>query len=190
MPKLDKVNIHTSSGAVCRRESKSTLFEIKPIVHEPRFLRPLSRINPRAGDLKQTVLTVFDAHDAFPILTLRLLRAGGATNHEGTPPSSSPPTPAPVGLEASVPGEVCATAWRNGQFSGGFSCGGDATEDWTIVSGGGDGAVAHWSVVGLATAREVAEGVEEAGVELRKTGDYEVRVVACTGLACCLLRNI
>lgn len=52
---------------------------------------------------------------------------------------------------------------------------GDATEDWTIISGGGDGAVAHWSVVGLASAREVADGVEEAGVELHKIGDYEVR---------------
>lgn len=128
------------------------------------------------------MLTVFDAHDAFPILTLRLLRSGGAPNHEGIPSSSSPPPP-PLpttgewgGLQASVPGDVGATA------AGGASRGGDAAEDWTIVSGGADGAVAHWSVVGLASAREVADGVEEAGVELHKIGDYEVREAACTGV--------
>jgi len=52
--------------------------------------------------------------------------------------------------------------------------GGNATEDWTIVSGGGDGAIAHWSVVGLASPSEVARGVEDAGVELHKIGGYEV----------------
>ncbi len=110
-----------------------------------------SRINPLAGDLKRTVLTVFDAHDAFPIFTLRLLRSGGTPNGEGMPPSL-PPQPQVL---------------RN--------TGGNATEDWTIVSGGGDGAVAHWSVVGLASPNEVAAGAEEAGVELHKIGDYEVR---------------
>lgn len=133
-----------------------------------RFQR--SRINPLAGDLKRTVLTVFDAHDAFSILTLRLLRSGGAPNHEATPPSSSPPPTAPA--------EAVTTARRNGHFPGGASRGGDATEDWTIVSGGGDGAVAHWSVVGLASPHQVADGAEEAGVELHKIGDYEVRAVA------------
>eukprot|EP00903_Cladosiphon_okamuranus_P010537 g9967.t1 len=133
----------------------------------------LWRINPLAGDIKRTVLTVFDAHDAFPVLTLRLFRSGEAPNHEVTRSYSSPPRPAPVELLAPVPGEVGATPTIKGHFAGGSSRGGDATEDWTIVSGGGDGAVAHWSVVGLASSREVADGTEEAGVELQKIGDYE-----------------
>lgn len=108
-------------------------------------------MNPVAGDLKRTVLTVFDAHDAFPIFTLRLLRSGGNSDGEGVPPSLPPQPTAPD------------------------STGGSATEDWTIVSGGGDGTVAHWSVVGLASPSEVAGGTEEAGVELHKIGNYEVR---------------
>lgn len=153
------------------------------------FLDQSSRINPLAGDLKRTVLTVFDAHDAFPILTLRLLRSRGAPNHEGTPPSSPPPLPLPTGGgagQAPVPGKISATARTNSHFTGGAASkgGGDATEDWTIVSGGGDGAVAHWSVVGLASAREVADGTEEAGVELHKIGEYEVcEWWFCTSLA-------
>lgn len=119
-----------------------------------------------AGDLKRTALTVFDAHDAFPIFTLRLLRSGAAVDHEGATPSSSPQET----LNLS---------------SGRDSRGGDATEDWTIVSGGGDGAVAHWSVVGLASTREIANGADEAGVELHKTGDYEVRLYwFARGLMC------
>lgn len=110
-----------------------------------------SRINPQAGDLKRTVLTVFDAHDAFPIFTLQLLRSGGTPNGEGVPPSLPPQPP--------ISGNTVGTA----------------TEDWTIVSGGGDGAVAHWSVVGLASPSEVAVGAEESGVELHKIGNYEVR---------------
>lgn len=89
------------------------------------------------------------------------------------------PTPGWGGVDPSVPGTADAPAGRSffgpGDSRGDDAArGGDATEDWTIVSGGGDGAVAHWTVVGLASAREVAGGVEEAGVELHKIGGYEV----------------
>eukprot|EP00752_Nemacystus_decipiens_P008616 g7695.t1 len=79
-----------------------------------------------------------------------------------------------IELQSPVRGEGGPANSSSTQSAGGASTRGDATEDWTIVSGGGDGAVAHWSVVGLASERELADGVEEAGVELHKIGDYEV----------------
>lgn len=125
---------------------------------------------------------MFDAHNAFPILTLRLLRSGGgASKDDGASPSFSSVPPPGCGFDLSTPGKdggavaadgsTCGSGVTRGRDS---SRGDDATEDWTIVSGGGDGEVAHWTVVGLASAREVADGVAEAGVELQKIGGYEV----------------
>lgn len=140
-----------------------------------------------AGDLQRTVLAVFDAHNAFPILTLRLLRSGGASKNEvSSPSSSSVPTPG-CGIERSARGKGGAAADGSACGSGvtrgcDAARGDDVTEDWTIVSGGGDGGVAHWTVVGLASASEVADGVAEAGVELQKIGGYEVCFLAGDGL--------
>ena len=51
----------------------------------------------------------------------------------------------------------------------------DASPDWSIVSGGGDGTVVHWSVMGLASEQERRlEGGGEGGIDLRKIGAYEV----------------
>ena len=60
------------------------------------------------------------------------------------------------------------------------SCGGDdaASPDWSIFSGGGDGTVAHWSVIGLASEQEQRiGGAGEGGTAICKIGAYEVRLV-------------
>lgn len=58
---------------------------------------------------------------------------------------------------------------------------GDATDDWSILSGGGDGTVAHWSVLGLARRRE--EGIggrrDERGIQFIQIGGYEVKNDMC-----------
>ncbi|CAM9258655.1 unnamed protein product [Ectocarpus sp. 4 AP-2014] len=119
---------------------------------------------PSSCSLKRVVLAVFDAHDAFPILTLRLLRSRGASDQGVTSPSS-PAAPHAGELKSSKGVDASSGVINNG--------GGGSSEDWSIISGGGDGTVAHLSVVGLASAREAASGVGEAGVELRMIGDYE-----------------
>lgn len=110
---------------------------------------------------------MFDAHDAFPILTLRLLRSRGASDQGVTSPSS-PAAPDGGELKSCKGVDASSGVINNG--------GGGSSEDWSIISGGGDGTVAHLSVVGLASAREAASGVAEAGVELRMIGDYEVQI--------------
>ncbi|CBN73996.1 hypothetical protein Esi_0009_0188 [Ectocarpus siliculosus] len=125
----------------------------------------LWRINASSScSLKRIVLAVFDAHDAFPILTLRLLRSCGASDQGVTSPSS-PAAPGVDELKSSKGVDASSGVINNGR--------GGSSEDWSIISGGGDGTVAHLSVVGLASAREAASGVAEAGVELRMIGDYE-----------------
>lgn len=118
---------------------------------------------------------MFDAHDAFPILTLRLLRSRGASDQGVTSPSS-PATPDGGGLQSCRGVDASSGVINNGE--------GDSLEDWSIISGGGDGTVAHLSVVGLASEREAASGVAEAGVELHMIGDYEVRSQIVGGRGC------
>lgn len=110
---------------------------------------PRHRVNLLAGILQRTVLSVVDAHAGFPVFSLRLLRSGDSNYMDMVP--SSPPT------------------------LGGYSCrGGSATVDWSIVSGGGDGTVAHWLVVGLERRQERSGAAEHEGVVLHKIGAYEV----------------
>lgn len=53
---------------------------------------------------------------------------------------------------------------------------GDNTDDWSVLSGGGDGTVAHWSVLGLANMSEegAGGGKEERDIRFLQTGGYEV----------------
>lgn len=103
-----------------------------------------------SGNLKWTALSVVDAHGSFPVLSLRLICAGD--NDDATVTSSS-------SLSPTIP----------------LSGSGELTADWSIISGGSDGTVAHWSVSGLTGkgGRE-AGGVEEGSVILHKIGAYEV----------------
>ncbi|CAB1106295.1 unnamed protein product [Ectocarpus sp. CCAP 1310/34] len=135
-------------------------------VREPLLATGLANGRIFLWSLKRIVLAVFDAHDAFPILTLRLLRSRGAS-HQGVTPPSSPVAPDVGELNLCTGVDESSDVINNG--------GGGSSEDWSIMSGGGDGTVVHLSVVGLASAREAASGVAEAGVELRMIGDYEVR---------------
>ncbi|CAM9177663.1 unnamed protein product, partial [Ectocarpus fasciculatus] len=125
----------------------------------------LWRINASSScSLKRIVLAVFDGHDAFPILTLRLLRSRGASD-QGVMSPSSPAAPDGGRLQSGKGVDAYSGVINNGE--------GESSEDWSIISGGGDGTVAHLSVVGLASARETASGVAEAGVELHVIGEYE-----------------
>lgn len=53
---------------------------------------------------------------------------------------------------------------------------GDATDDWSVLSGGGDGTVAHWSVLGLANRLEegAGGGKEDRDIRFLQIGGYEV----------------
>lgn len=109
-----------------------------------------SRVNPVAEKLSPIILSVADAYEESPVLSLSLRRAEEPTSE----------------------------AISGGSSSSRKSDGGVA--EWSLVSGGGQGVVAHWSILGL-TSEILREGEEineypPAGlIVFHKIGEYVVR---------------
>lgn len=75
------------------------------------------------------------------------------------------------GSQSSAPSALSSSPTLFAQPNGG----GSVSASWSIISGGGDGAVSHWSVVGMAGGWEAGGWeTEETGVVLRQVGTYEV----------------
>ena len=161
------------------------------------------RITATSGNLNRAALAAVDAHPGFPVRTIRLVRSGEGDHADMVAPSAAaaaaapppPPPPPPYAetsrsreaslhKEASCGGEI--SFQKEASHGGGppsrkeALCGrGDHDDDgispvWSIFSGGDEGIVAHWSVMGLASERERLRGAGESGINLCRIGSYEV----------------